>query len=66
MAIPYQAVARDASGNLLVNQAVGLRFSLCSDDPHPFSIHYQETHVVTTTDLGQINLNIGSGTVYSG
>jgi hypothetical protein len=66
MAIPYQAVARDASGNLLVNQAVGIRFSILSDSPSLSTVHYQETHSATTTDLGQINLNIGSGTVSSG
>lgn len=64
--IPYQAVARDASGNLLVNQMVGFRLSILSDNPATGTVHYQEIHSVMTTDLGQINLSIGSGTVVSG
>lgn len=59
-AIPYQAIARDVSGNVLANQAIGLRISLI--DSNINLIDYQETHQVTTNSLGLFTLNIGQGT----
>ena len=64
--IPYQAVARNATGNLIVSQPVGIRFSILSDTPSPGTIWFEERHTPTTTDLGQINLTIGTGTLLSG
>lgn len=63
-AIPYQAIARDANGNPLPNQPISIRISLI--DSNINSIDYQETHSVTTNNLGLFNLNIGQGTPVSG
>lgn len=62
---PYQAVARNNSGNLLQSQNVSLRISIL-DGSSTGTIIYQETQAVTTNLLGLINLNIGQGTVVSG
>ncbi len=62
---PYQAVARDASGNLLANQNIALRFSIL-DGSSSGTVVYQETQTATTNALGLFNLNIGQGTVVSG
>ncbi len=60
LAIPYQAVARDISGNILSNQNIALRITLI--DSNINSIDYQETHQLTTNALGLFSLNIGQGT----
>ena len=53
MAFNYQGVARDASGNLLANQAIGLRISLISGSPTGTD-QLIETHATTTNDFGVI------------
>ena len=60
-AIPYQGVARNASGNILSNQNIGLRLSILDLTPAG-AVVYSETHTTVTTNLGLFNLNIGSGT----
>jgi hypothetical protein len=60
-AIPYQGVARNASGNILSNQNIGLRLSI-HDLTAAGTVVYSETHTTVTTNLGLFNLNIGSGT----
>ena len=64
-AIPYQAVARDNSGNPIANQNISLRFGIY---PVPTGgiLLYQETHSVTTNTLGLFTANVGQGTVTSG
>jgi hypothetical protein len=64
-AIPYQAVARDNSGNPLVTQTISLLFSI-HDSIATGTVVYQETHSVITNMLGLITANIGQGTVVSG
>jgi len=63
--INYQAVARDASGNLVVSQPISVRFTIGNTiaiDPTTVATYnYQETHTVTTSSLGLFNLKIGSG-----
>jgi len=61
----YQAVARDASGLVLGNQAVNFRISLLQGSATGASA-YTETHAVTTNLLGLVNFAIGGGTVVSG
>ena len=63
--IPYQAVARNASGNLLSNQSVGLRFTV-HQSTATGGTQYQETQTATTNKLGLFNVNMGAGTVVSG
>lgn len=60
LAIPYQAIARDANGSPLPNQPISLRITLI--DSNVNSVDYQETHSVTTNGLGLFTLNIGQGT----
>lgn len=63
--IPYQAVARDAGGNLVTNQNVSVRFSI-HDGTAAGTVVYKETHSATTNNLGLFNVNIGEGTAVSG
>jgi hypothetical protein len=61
----YQAVARDTSGNLLVNQNITFRISILSGSISGTPV-YQEKHIVTTNSYGQTTLNIGGGYAISG
>lgn len=61
----YQGVARDNAGNILANQAVGLRISLRSGSPTG-TIVYQETQGITTNQFGLFAIEIGAGTVGTG
>jgi hypothetical protein len=63
--IPYQTIVRNASGNAISNSPVGVRFSILEDSINGNAV-YTETHSGTTTNLGLLNLEIGSGTVVSG
>lgn len=65
LAIPYQAVARNASGNLISNQQISIRFSI-HDGTAGGTVVYQEKHQVTTSNLGLFNVTIGTGTILSG
>ena len=58
--ISYQAVAKDASGNPIVNSKVSLRISLVSE-VNGKKAYFSELHQVTTDDQGQFNLVIGEG-----
>ena len=64
-AIPYQGVARNASGSILALQNISLRISI-HDYSAAGAIVFSEIHYVTTTSLGLFNLNIGSGTPITG
>ncbi len=63
--IPYQAIARNASGVAIANTAVKVRFSI-RDSIATGAIKYQETHSPTTSALGLFSVNVGMGTVVSG
>lgn len=65
LAIPYQAVARNGSGNLLANQLISLRLNII-DSVINGVILYKETQVVTTNSLGLFTIYIGQGIVVSG
>ena len=64
-AIPYQGVARNASGSILASQNISLRISIHDGLPAG-QVVFSETHHVTTTSLGLFNLNIGSGIPITG
>ena len=64
-AFNYQAVARDASGDVIQNQAVGIRLSLHKSSAAGIIV-YSETHLPTTNDFGLFTLSIGTGAVVSG
>src|ERR1035438_4047286 len=56
----YQAVARDASGNLIKNQNINARLSIISGNPSG-TIQWQETHYLSTNNFGLFTLVIGTG-----
>ena len=62
--INYQAVARDASGAVLMNQALTIQFSVISDITTS-AVSWQETHTVNTNDYGLFTAIIGGGTTTS-
>jgi hypothetical protein len=64
-AISYQGVARDAVGEPLPNATIGLQFTFLEDDPTGVTV-YEETHSVTTNNLGLFSLHIGKGTAVTG
>ncbi len=59
-AIPYQGVARNESSELLASQNISLRFTI-RNGSESGTIVYQETHKLTTSNLGLFNTNIGAG-----
>ena len=63
--INYQAVARDTAGDVLINQALTIQFSVISDITTS-AVSWQETHPVTTNDYGLFTAVIGQGTTTNG
>jgi len=63
--INYQAVARNAAGQPVVNTMVSLKFTVHSDSATG-AVAYRETHVVPTSSYGIINVVIGGGMVAFG
>lgn len=63
-AINYQAVARDASGNLITGP-LGVRITIRSGSASG-PVVYQENHNVVANMYGLFNLSIGQGTPLSG
>ena len=54
----YQGVARNAAGNVLPNQPVGMRLSILSGSPTGTAV-YTETRVATTNAFGLFNVQVG-------
>jgi hypothetical protein len=61
LAFKYQAVARDASGNVLANKSVTFKINILQGSITGLNI-YNELHAVTTNAFGLVELNIGQGT----
>ncbi len=59
----YQAVARDGSGNIIPNQAIGLRLSIQDGGGTPL---YIETQTTSTNQFGLFTVEVGAGTPVSG
>ncbi|MDB5281829.1 MAG: hypothetical protein JWO06_904, partial [Bacteroidota bacterium] len=59
-AVNYQAVARNASGNMLPNANLGIRVTIL-EGINPGTPEYQETHTATTNQFGLFTLKIGFG-----
>jgi len=57
----YQAVARDASGEVIANQQVNFQISILQSSESG-TVVYTETHVDSTNQFGLITLEIGTGT----
>ena len=63
--INYQAIARNSSGSVYVNQSVSVRISiLLGSESGP--TQYSETHTATTNSFGLFNIKIGGGTPVTG
>jgi hypothetical protein len=60
-AFKYQAIVRNAGGEIISNQTVGVQVSIRNNDAAG-PVVYQETHSATTSEFGLINLIIGEGT----
>lgn len=63
--ISYQAVARNAAGDLLQNQNIVLEFRI-REGGAGGSIVYQESHNVSSNDFGLFSAIIGKGSTISG
>jgi hypothetical protein len=61
----YQAIVRNSSGQLLLNQDVRVKFNILQNSSKG-DIVYSETQTANTDDLGQINLVVGRGTAPTG
>lgn len=61
--INYQAIARDSSGSILVDQNINIKFSIIADSSNTTTtgISWQETHSVYTNEFGLFNVIIGQG-----
>jgi hypothetical protein len=57
--ISYQGIARDASGNPLVNKPIGIQLKIHQGAANG-AVVFTETHSVTTNSLGLFSLQIGS------
>lgn len=57
----YQAVARDGDNNVLKNAALGVKIGFLQGS-EPGTLIWEETHSVTTNDLGLFTLKIGDTT----
>lgn len=63
-AINYQAIARDAGGNI-VTSAIGVKFRILQGSTSGTSV-YEETHTASPSSAGVFNIGIGAGSVVSG
>ena len=61
----YQAVVRDATGQIINTQAVTLRFTI-TDAATGGNILYRERHNATTNQFGLVTAEIGNGTLLNG
>jgi hypothetical protein len=61
----YQFIARDASGQALVNQPLEVKISIIKGALAGI-IEYSEMHSKITNAFGQVNLSIGTGEILSG
>lgn len=61
----YQAIARNAGGQVLANQNISVRFTIRDISPTG-PILYQEKQLFTTNNMGLFSGLIGNGTILSG
>jgi hypothetical protein len=64
-AFKYQAIARDASNNPIVNKIIAVRISILQGNTTG-PVAYSETQNPTTNAFGLFNLEIGRGTAITG
>ncbi len=63
--IPYQAVVRNANGQVAANTAATTKFTLHQNTTDG-AVEYQETHALTTNAQGLVSAVIGQGTAVQG
>jgi len=63
--ISYQAVVRDANGNIISNQNVSFQFSIIQGNINGNTV-YVEQHQTITNQLGMVVLAVGNGTPITG
>lgn len=63
--ISYQAVARDLTGKVLSEKVISVKVEILQGS-NSGSVAYSESHALTTTKTGTINLLIGGGDVING
>lgn len=61
----YQAVVRNSSNQLLLNQTIGMKISILQNAANGIIV-YSETHVPTTDANGLVSIPIGGGTLLNG
>jgi hypothetical protein len=61
----YQAVIRNASNDLVLNQSIGVQVSILEGSANGTPV-YVETHTANTNDNGLVSLEVGTGSVVSG
>lgn len=61
----YQAVVRDASGTIIQNQPVSMRFTIRDSTPAGFIV-FQQTDTVIPNSFGIITVIVGGGTIVTG
>jgi hypothetical protein len=64
-AFKYQAVARNANGEVISNQNVSFRISIVQGSASGTTV-YEETQQAATNQFGLANLSIGQGTLVTG
>lgn len=64
-AFNYQAVVRNASGEIIANQNVSFRISILQGSASGM-VTYSETHSLSTNSFGLVSLMLGKGVVQSG
>lgn len=64
-AFNYQAIARDALGNVMQNQNIAIRLSIL-DSITTGTALYAETHTVTTNQFGLFTIVVGGGSIVNG
>jgi microcystin-dependent protein len=62
----FQAVVRNSTNQLIVNQSVGVKISLLSVVMGTENAEFVETHTITTNSNGLFSLKVGDGTLVSG
>lgn len=64
-AVDYQGIARDPLGNPLVNQALGIEFTIHQTSSTGLVV-YEEQHFVSTNQFGLYSVKLGLGTPTTG
>ena len=61
----YQAVIRNAEGEILTNQMIDLRFEIIQGSENGSAV-FSETHSTSSNHLGLVVVQVGNGEIESG